>query len=350
MVVEISLRQDNSSHNITENHGGRGLFSYSAFNLSVQSNLPIPGLVPIDTSLCADVTIHAGIPAEAVTKVVPSEPRQMWDVSTYCDDGGVPVRRILRLATGSFFKIEYCDGVEFWVDRDGTEIWTCWPDSLSIHDMASYLLGPVLGMLLRLRGTTCLHASAISLNDVGAIAFVGAQGAGKSTLAALMVHEGYAALSDDVVGMVEREGAPSVLPAYPHLCIWPDAAKLIYGDNAELPRFIPNWEKRRLPLDHGELRFDTRTLRLRKIYLLGDRCEGSSPQFEEISPRAALIGLVRNTYAPYMLDVPMRAVEFESLARIRALVPVIRLRVPEGLAGSGELCEAIRANASGGER
>ena len=322
-----------------------GLFTYSAFNLSLHSNIAIPGLVPISAGRRADVTIHASISAESVGRVGASEHQEVWNTSTHRDAAGVPVRRIFRLA--DFFRIDYCDGVQFWVDRDGREIWTCWPDTLSINDMATYLLGPILGMVLRLRGVTCLHASAVGLSDTEAVAFVGPAGAGKSTLAALMVRRGHAALSDDVVGVIETKGVPVVLPAYPHLCIWPDSAKLIYGDNAELPRFIPNWEKRRLSLGRGELRFNNRTLRLGKIYVLGDRCEGSSPRFDEISPRAALIELVKNTYAPYMLDLPMRAVEFESLARLLTLVPVSRLRVPERLAGSEELCKAIMANTGG---
>ena len=88
--------------------------------------------------------------------------------------------------------------------------------------------GPFWGLLLRFRGVTCLHASAVAIGG-SVIAFVGAEGAGKSTTAAAFARAGYAAVSDDVVALVERKGDFFVSPSYPHLCLWPESVEMLYG-------------------------------------------------------------------------------------------------------------------------
>jgi len=84
------------------------------------------------------------------------------------------------------------------------------------------------------------------------VAFLGSPGAGKSTTAAAFARDGHAVLSDDIVALVDQEGTFEVLPAYPHLCLWPDSVTMLYGSPDALPRFSTNWEKRRLALGKEE--------------------------------------------------------------------------------------------------
>ena len=107
-------------------------------------------------------------------------------------------------------------------------------ENLTIEDMATYLLGPVLGLLLRLRGVTCLHASAVAFGET-AVAFVGSEGAGKSTTAAALARRGHAILSDDIVALAEHNGSFFVHPAYPYLCLWPESVESLYGSAEALP-------------------------------------------------------------------------------------------------------------------
>ena len=75
--------------------------------------------------------------------------------------------------------------------RTERRVWAVWPAASSLEDVATYLLGPVLGLLLRLRGVPCLHASAVAFGD-SAVAFAGSEGAGKSTTAAALASRGHA--------------------------------------------------------------------------------------------------------------------------------------------------------------
>ena len=180
------------------------------------------------------------------------------------------------IGAGKFCRLEYADGTQFWLNREGTEVWATWPENSTIEDTATYLLGPVLGRLLRLRGVTCLHASAVAFGEQ-AVAFVGPAGAGKSTTAAALALRGHAILSDDVVALAERDASFYVHPAYPYLCLWPESVQTIYGSADALPQLSANYEKRCLSLGKQELPFEERPLPLAAIYILGERRGDPAP-------------------------------------------------------------------------
>ena len=196
--------------------------------------------------------------------------------------------RILRDNEQGLFHLVYFDGMQFWMDRHGTKLWASWPSHSSAEEAATYLLGPVLGLLLRFRGVTCLHASAVAIGE-SVIAFVGAEGAGKSTTAAAFARAGYAAVSDDVVALVERDGDFFVSPTYPHLCLWPESVEMLYGTADALPPFVPNWEKRRLSSENGGARFEDGALPLRAIYLLDEIRDEPGPHVEAVTGQTGFL-------------------------------------------------------------
>ena len=263
-------------------------------------------------------------------------------ISCELNASGEPALRIWQVADGAFLYLAYCDGMEFWLDREGTRVWARWPAASSLEDAATFLMGPVLGLLLRIRGVMCLHASAVAFDD-RAVAFVGDEGAGKSTTAAAFARRGHSVLSDDVVAIVERDGAFYVLPAYPYLSLWPDSVKMLYGPDKILPAFSPNWDKRVLSLAGDRLRFEEKSLPLDAIFLLGERSsESAAPYLETLTPQECLVALIANSYATGMLDNGMRAQEFALLGRMLASVPVRRVRPHEQPAQIDRLCEVIR--------
>ncbi len=186
-----------------------------------------------------------------------------------------------------------------------------------------------------------MHASAVAIED-RCVAFVGSEGAGKSTTAAALARRGCGVLSDDIVALVEQEGVFHVMPAYPHLCLWPDSVKMLYGSPDALPRLIPDWEKRRLPLGEEGTRFESRALPLAAIYVLGDRRPDPAPYVETIRPQAALVSLVANTYANKILDRELRAREFVVLGRLVSTVPVRHVYPHSDAARLAELRDVIK--------
>jgi hypothetical protein len=327
-------------------------FTYAVFGLLLHSNLPIPELIPLQdetapspfesqTTSTVSVHLNASPQPDALN---PFGPEELTYANSYKDEAGEPTLRIWKAAGSRYLRLAYFDGSQFWLDHEGTEVWATWPGNLTLEDAATYLLGPVLGLLLRLRGITCLHASAVAFGG-NAVAFVGSEGAGKSTTAAALAKRGHAILSDDVVALAESNGSFNVHPAYPYLCLWPESVESLYGSAEALPPFSANYEKRCLSLGKQELQFAQQALPLGAIYILGERRGDPAPLVEELTPQKAFLALVANTFATNTLDSGMRAKEFEILARIAPTVP-IRLLCPHQDAGRlPALCDLLSEEA-----
>lgn len=309
-------------------------FTYSAFDLQLRSNLPIPGLIPTKvTASGAPLDLHLGS-----SPVTYDDGRATEEVviytSPYLDERGEPSLRVHRMARG-ILRLAYSNGMQFWMDEQARELWALWPEESSLEDAATYLLGPVLGLLLRIRGIVCLHASAVAC-DGGALVFVGPPGAGKSTTAAILAQNGHAILSDDIVALAEVAGRILVLPAFPFLCLWPDSAKMLCGAADSLPRFVESWDKRCLSHDRG-FAFETRARPLAGIFVLGERTANPVPCTSPLSAQTALVALLANSYGGRFLRSEMRAKEFSFLARLVTCAPVQSIRIPEASKLSGPM-------------
>ncbi len=314
--------------------------NYSLFGLVLHSNLALPGIAPIDsTATSSDIELHLRISPDPGGEL-PADVEELAYVSSHSTETGEPALRIWRAAKGALLRIAYSEGPQFWLDGKRENLWATWPATSSLEETSTYLLGPVLGLLLRLRGITCLHASAVAFKN-RSVAFVGSEGAGKSTTAAAFAREGYGVLSDDIVALVEQGGTFHVMPAYPHLCLWPDSVKMLYGAPDALPQLSPEWDKRRLALGEEKARFENRSLPLGAIYLLDDRRPDSAPSVEAVRPQAAFLSLVADSYASKILDRDLRAREFAVLGQVVTAVPVRRMRASNDPSRLGALCRAI---------
>ena len=298
---------------------------YSAFGLSLAANWSIPGLIPQTTLSPPDISIwlHERLPCADVE----TGGAELYYVSDETE-AGIPALQVWRAGSGAYFRLRYADGTEFRVDRTGREIRATAPGSATLEDTATYVLGPILGFALRLRGVTCLHASVVAVGD-HAVAMAGPAGAGKSTAAACFAAMGLPVLADDVAALVEHCVTVHVQPAHPHVRLWPDSVAMLYGAPDALPRLTPTWDKRTLLLSEQGA-FQQRSLPLGAVYMLGPERDQPETVIEEVSGAQCLLALLANTYVGYLLDAPMRRREFDSLARLAATVPVLRVTRPRG--------------------
>jgi len=320
-------------------------FQYSFFGQCIRSNLLLPGVSPANPCRDdCDIDLHIGIPRQP-SRENSSGSEQLIYASAETNVAGEPALRISTVAQDEFIRLAYEDGTEFWLDGKRQNVWVTWPATSSLENTVSYLLGPVLGLVLRLRGVTCLHASAVAFED-RSVAFVGAPGAGKSTTAAAFARGGCGVLSDDIVALAENEGAFQVMPGYPYLCLWPESVKMLYDSPKELPRIIPDGEKRRFDLGNQGTQFERRPLKLGAIYVLGERRADPAPYIEIPRAKAALLSLVADTYANKILDRNLRAREFEVLSKLVEMVPIRRVCPHTDASRLGDLCRVVREDFS----
>ena len=311
---------------------------YSLYGLTLRANQPIPGLVNSITSAPEDVLIWFGHQPPWIEQIAK---RETWYTSSTRDEKGDPLLLIQRLDGGDYYHLHYADETAFFVAREGTHMWVTWPDALTPEDAATYLLGPVMGFVLLLRGTTCLHASAVRIGDQ-AVALLGPSGAGKSTTAAAFAKAGFAVLTEDVIAIAEQGDRFLAYPSYPCIRLWPSSVNALYGRADALPRLTPTWDKLYLDLTSEGYQFQAEALPLGAIYLLGERREEpAAPYIEEVRAGEGLIQLVGNTYAAHLLDRQMRARDFTLLGRLTVNLPLRRVTPHADAAYLSKLCEVI---------
>jgi hypothetical protein len=312
---------------------------YSIYGLNVFSSMRIPGITALPKAVEADVRVS-----------LQSKPRldegsaataKDWYTSSLLDERNEPSVKVWKIEGAGCFRIHYYDGTEFFLSESGNEIWATWPEDMTLEDTATYLLGPIFGFLLRLRGVICLHASAIAV-DGRAIALIGPAGAGKSTTAAAFARQGYPALSEDVVALRDQGDSFLVEPGYPLIRLWPESVHALFGSKDALPPLTPNWDKRYLDLTQNGFSFQRQPLPLAALYFLDGRIDDpAAPYVEAIPSDIGLIELVANTYTNYLLDQRMRAREFNLLGRLVINTPLRRLKPHSDPARLAELCHFI---------
>ncbi len=318
----------------------RVLYSTLIYGLNVQLNEAIPGIAPSVISHDVDIEVHLGfLPAWFETQ---DGHQEFWYRGPN-NDQGVPRLVVWKLPQFDCYHFSYADGTQFLVDSTGSEVWSTWPAAtLTVEDAATYLLGPVMGFVLLLRGNVSLHASAVAICD-SAVALVGPAGAGKSTCAAAFANLGYRVLTEDVLTLKEFSESFLVQPGYPCIRLWPDSVAALWGAGADLPRLTPTWDKRFLDLTQTGQHFEDRPLPLKAIYVIypsrSDLPEASV--IGSMSQRQALLALVANTYASYLMNKQMRATEFEILSRLLKLVKIQSLTLHYDPARIADLCLTI---------
>ena len=320
-------------------------WSYRAYGLSLIANRQIPCLL----TLSADRTPVERIDLRIWFEWFPpwlervlAASRTIRYVSPYLDNDGQPALVVWLLADGAFYCLHYAEGVDYVLSRDTTCLWIRWSKTVAERDILSYLLGPVMGFILRLRGTVCLHASAVAINR-RAIVFVGDVGAGKSTMAMAMGRLGYPIISDDIVPIYENAGVTYAQPGYPRMRLRQSSLPMLFDVNPELPPLpkVEGQDRLHFELTSAGYQFQSNALPIGGLYLLAESADPDVPRVEPLSPLDGIIRIVANTYATRFLDKSMRAQELQELSQLVnrvAVNNVYRHREPSRLA---TLCEVI---------
>lgn len=284
------------------------MFHYTAYGFTLSSELFLPELMPQpDQSIEADVTIRAGqltppplqeTESRCLCHVTPEEAYLVWEgAGTFCI-------------------------------RQGKEIIVDVQPGASDRIVRLFLLGAGLGMLLHQRGCMTLHGSTVVIQG-NALVFVGDRGYGKSTTTAALLNRGHRLLADDVTALDGTTDAPLVLPGYPQVKLWSDAAVTLGHSLETMPRVHPDFDKHA----HRCLQeFSQTVVPLQAIYVLGF---GEELKIVPVTMPVALSAVMRNWYCArfgaQMLAVVGHAAHFQRCADLVRRVPVWMLQRPMDL-------------------
>lgn len=300
---------------------------YRVYGLQLESSIDIAGLTAVEPSNHphADCVLDVG-PVVSLPDAIPLDTTPIAD-----EEPGIRIER-----SGGTYLFIYRDNTRFRVEERGRRIATSW-DSTP-EDMATYLLGPVLAFVLRLRGTLALHASALVLNDTGALLFAGHAGAGKSTTATAFLAHGATMLTDDVAAIEWRDERPHVLPGYPRLRLWDDSAAALYGAADALPLLTPTWEKRFVDASAS---FAAEPAPIRAIIALAGR--GAETRIRPLHGHEAVMAVLVRTSMSHLLDDASRASELAQIAALVQSAPVLEVIARDDLHDTATLVHAITA-------
>lgn len=291
---------------------------YRAYGFAIRSDLELPELEP-DVAAPSDIVIHTAptgreLPAgrgKAVFDIGPSAQYLGWS-----DVGG--------------FLISGCNEIRVEPRPD-----------VGAALLRLPLLGPVMALLLHLKGLLVLHASAAAIGACGAV-FMGDKRAGKSTIAAACVAAGHRLLADDVVGVdFSGAGEPQIRPAFPQLKLSTDAADAVIGGDARvLPAALPGSEKRQHRLAGGFLHEAVAATRLYELR------RGAAPGVIPLQGQDALAVLLRYSYVsrfpPTALAGSSASTHLEQCATLARSGRVLRMTVATGLDRLGESVDLLK--------
>lgn len=320
-------------------------YSYFVYGLHIAANQPVTGLPIHSFDKPPDLHLEIQgpgqwrfepIPAKLLLNGVKRQEDQWHSLKVWLDEDALHVRYQL---TG--------EEVDFAISAAGDRVLVRWSEKFPADDVPAFFLGPVIGCVLRLRGMLALHAGVVAVED-GAVAIIGAKGAGKSTLISEFARQGYPILSDDVAPLFSHNGRFWVHPGYPRLRLWPSTLQWLNVFHADLPKVESIFDKRYFELStdraDGPWRFAERPLPLAAIYLLSDFHVDSDVSITSIPGSKRLHLLLQNCYADYILDQQERREQFEKLAKLSTHTPLYSVRRPQNLDLVSDTCAAIHQN------
>ena len=220
---------------------------------------------------------------------------------------------------------------EFLVAADGRRITCRRMENSSCESFQVYMLGQALSFALVKQRFEPLHATVVVVDD-HAVAFLGDNASGKSSLAACFLEAGHRLLTDDLLILQESSKRILAYPGPPRIKLFPTIASRFLGRTVNRVRMNADTDKLILPID-AHRRCATPVV-LKAIYSLApprDACRNSSVSIETLSPREAFVELVKSTFNRRLVDPQRLERQFVVMAGLTDVMSVKKLAYPRAI-------------------
>lgn len=256
--------------------------------------------------------------------------------------------RYASLPDGSSY-VQWDTVGEFIVAGDGRRITCRQENGASSESFQVYLLGQALSFALVKQRFEPLHATVVVVGD-RAVAFLGHNAFGKSTLAACFLEAGDRLLTDDLLMLQESSGRILAYPGPPRIKLFPAIARRFLGLTANPSPMNAESGKLILPVD--ERRRCASPMVLEGIYSLtvpSDAGRRLDVAIETLSPREGFVELLKGTFNRRLVSPQRLERQFNVMTRLTDLVSIKRLRYPRAIDRLQEVRGMVIADLDGGQ-
>ena len=202
-------------------------------------------------------------------------------------------------------------------------------NNVSENDLTTFLLGSILSICLIQRGLLVLHANALE-KDGKSIICLGESGVGKSTLAFILMNQGWNLLADDLVAINNED---YVLPGVSRIKLWANSLKELDIETTNLEKVRPSIEKYHIP--RQMLKKAYKPVKVNTIYLI-ERDPNSTDDklhIKDIKDQKLSYLLIReHIYKPFLMKaLGLEGEYFKKLTKFQKIYPVKILKLPSNI-------------------
>lgn len=293
-------------------------YLYQAYGLKFKSSVSLPGR--ISKFEVPDVTIQFG------------------KINSFTDEA------YKEIDLNENIKLRIKDNIKciFWYDKEicriknSNEIILNKSNGLKESFLRLILLGIAIPLLLSERDILVFHATAVNING-NAIAFLGPEGAGKSTTSFAFIKNGYNLISDDVLGVtLNNKNMPQVISGFPMIKLWPEVIVNMGENPVSMPKIQSNIEKRFYSVDTN---FITGSVPLKMIFSIRESEINTS--ISDMPLQESTIELVKSTLHAVTFDYVQLSNNLKDCADIAKKVPIKSLEIKRSLDDLSDLVQII---------
>lgn len=303
------------------------MFDYRYSELRLQSNVPLPELAKVPPDLGTDLTFQ--FHSQPYLGAYPDRWTQEWGQAE-----GTAFLQISPIRNGHLFH--FPDLADFHAvtnsRSESLNITGYAPPGLPPETIRHLLLDQVLPTILGRFGRKALHASAVA-QQAGVLAFLGASGRGKSSLAAAFARSGWRQMSDDCLILRQKQEGIFASVAYQGVRLMPDAIETLAVSDEPRLAVAHYSTKQRLP-GWPPPATDSASLPLRFLFVLNDPEQEPAEEIrlERMSARDAFLALREGIFTMDVDDAIEAAFEFRLLSQTANQVRAFRLAYPRNWA------------------
>jgi hypothetical protein len=251
--------------------------------------------------------------------------------------------RYASLLDGSSY-VRWDNVGEFLVSADGRRVVCRREEKVSSESFQVYLLGQALSFALVKQHLEPLHATTVVV-DGKAVAFLGSNAFGKSSLAASFLAAGFRLLTDDLLIVRDVPHGAMACPGPPRIKLFSKVAGRVLGGTADGPAMHTETDKRVLRLaTHQSC---SEPVMLKTIYAVAaprDACRTPEVRIETLSPRDAFVALLKGTFNRRLVSAERLERQFGAMAALADRVVVKTLAYPRAIDRLTEVRAAVLAD------